>query len=216
MKFYAKVSGKDFVELFVHVNGTISKLAEGCVLHVSQDKLCFVTIHSRVMHEARVWWDLPVGVLSRRAGEDFPEPRDQACDVRIYLPALNLKNIIERMVNMGNQVLIEATNDRMNFSVETNVVCIKSYFNNLGNPQCCSGYVLKQKPEEHGAVWVGNRKLLQFFEGQQINPTMALCNILSNTLFLHFQMSLFIFFILFEMQTRKDFVLQFFFEEKGM
>lgn len=55
MKFYAKVAGKDFIELFVHVSGTISRLAKVCVLHVSQDKLCFGTTHSRVMHEARVW-----------------------------------------------------------------------------------------------------------------------------------------------------------------
>ena len=33
-------------------------------------------------------WDLAVEVLSRRAGEYFPEPRDQACDVSVYLPAL--------------------------------------------------------------------------------------------------------------------------------
>lgn len=42
---------------------------------------------------------------------------------------LRLKNIVERMVNMSNQVLVEASlNGKLNSSIETDVVCIKSYF----------------------------------------------------------------------------------------
>lgn len=42
---------------------------------------------------------------------------------------LRLKNTVERMVNMSNQVLVEANlNGKLNSSIETDVVCIKSYF----------------------------------------------------------------------------------------
>lgn len=88
------------------------------------------------------------------------------------------------MANVGSHVLVEANlNGRMNLTVETDRVTIKSYFKNLGNPPnavlCMSQ---GRDPETMVQVRVDNRKLLQCFDGHQINPTMALCNILSNTL----------------------------------
>ncbi|XP_005355060.1 checkpoint protein HUS1B [Microtus ochrogaster] len=136
-------------------------------------------------HTRAMVHDLPVKVLPRRWWKECTEPRVWASDVSVYLPSLKtLKNMVERMANVGNRVLVEANlNGKMNLSVETDVVTIKSYFKNLGNPpKTVMGATQGEDPENMVQVRVDNRKLLLFFEGQQINPTVALCNILSNTL----------------------------------
>ena len=38
MKFCANITGEEFLELFIHISGTLSKLVRVCVLHVFQDK----------------------------------------------------------------------------------------------------------------------------------------------------------------------------------
>uniref|UniRef100_A0A8D2D2L3 Checkpoint protein n=1 Tax=Sciurus vulgaris TaxID=55149 RepID=A0A8D2D2L3_SCIVU len=144
-----------------------------------------VELASRTGHTHVMVHDLPVRVLPRTWWKEYPEPNVQVSDVSVYLPGLRiLKSIVERMANMGENVLVEANlNGKMNLSVETDVVSIKSYFKNLGNPPKSALSVTQDRdPETMVQVWVENRKLLQFFEGQQINPTMTLCNILSNTL----------------------------------
>uniref|UniRef100_A0A8C5YBG1 Checkpoint protein n=1 Tax=Microcebus murinus TaxID=30608 RepID=A0A8C5YBG1_MICMU len=129
--------------------------------------------------------DLSGGVLPKRLWQDCPEPSVRASDVSVYLPALKtLKSIVERTANLGDHVLVETNlSGQMNFSLEADVVRIKSYFKNLGNPpKSALGMPQNQNWENMVQVWVDNRKLLQFFQGQQINPTTALCNIFSKTL----------------------------------
>lgn len=106
---------------------------------------------------------------SRMVWEDFPEPSVQAHDVSVYLPALKtLKSTIERIANLGDQVLVEANlNGKMNLRVQTDVVSIKSYFNNLGNPPE-SDQDMPQDRNLENMVLVVSRKFLQFFYGQQI------------------------------------------------
>ncbi|XP_003799391.1 checkpoint protein HUS1B [Otolemur garnettii] len=143
-------------------------------------ELASCTGHTRV-----VVHDLPVRVLPRILWKDCLKPRVRACDVSVYLPALKtLKSIVEKMANMGDYMLVEANrNGQMNLSIETDTVSIKSYFKNLGNPPESTLATPQNRDQERMVqVWVDKRKLLQFFEGQQINPTMAVCNILSNTL----------------------------------
>ncbi|XP_044244647.3 LOW QUALITY PROTEIN: checkpoint protein HUS1B [Ursus arctos] len=262
MKFCANVIGKDLIELFIHISGTISKLARVFVLHVFQDSLCFRPDDSRVICDARVWcevrrgdffhrfhvedvseelkeiyleltsehlfrtasstgnastlkpqltnkwrphltvsvelplptgwtpvviliFDGPIRVLPPTAWEDFPEPGVEACDVSVNLLSLKtLKSSVERIANLGDQMLVEANlNGKMNLSIETDAVSIKSYFNNLGNPPKSAQDMPQDRNLENMVqVLVESRKLLQFFEGQQINPVTALCNVLSNTL----------------------------------
>lgn len=137
-----------------------------------------------------LWWYTvdwsPVRVLPRMVWEDFLEPSVQACDVSVYLPALKtLKSTIERIANLGDQVLVEENlNGNVNLGVQTDVVSIKSYFNNFGNPPKSSQDMPQDRNLENMVqVLVKSRKLLQFFEGQQINPTTVLCSVLSNTLY---------------------------------
>ncbi|KAM7098718.1 LOW QUALITY PROTEIN: checkpoint protein HUS1B [Molossus nigricans] len=241
---------------FVLIIGTISKVANVCVLLVYQDKLCFGTLIPESCRRpgCKVRWgdffhwflkegvseefkeiylelapghlfravrkkhrgclcpkalanqqassqphggcgaalahscDLPGRVLSNGVLDDFPEPRDQACDV-IYLPALKTKSSVEKMANMGDQVLVEANlNGKMNSSIETDIVTIKSYLSNLGNPPVPAQDIPQNRNLESMVlqVWVENRKLLQFLRDSKL----ALCNILSNSL-LHLLMSFF-------------------------
>ncbi|XP_052012182.1 checkpoint protein HUS1B [Apodemus sylvaticus] len=136
--------------------------------------------HSRAMVH-----DLPVRVLPRRWWKECVEPQVCRPDVSVYLPAMKtLRNMVEKMANVGSHVLVEANlKGNMNLSAETEGVTIKSYFKNLGNPPNAVLCMSQGKdPENMVQVRVDNRKLLQFFEGQQINPSVAICNILSNTL----------------------------------
>lgn len=136
-------------------------------------------------HSRAVVHDLPVRVLPRRWWKECAEPQVRGPDVSVYLPALKtLKNVVERMANVGSHVLVEANlKGSMNLSVETDGVTIKSYFKNLGNPPNALPCMSQGKdPENMVQVRVDNRKLLQFFDRQQINPSVAICNILSNTL----------------------------------
>ncbi|XP_032106005.1 checkpoint protein HUS1B [Sapajus apella] len=132
-----------------------------------------------------VMHDLPVRVLPRRVWRDCLPPSLSASDVSIYLPRWRtLRSIVERMVNVGDHVLLEANlSGKMTLSIETEVVSIKSYFKNLGNPpKSAVGVPQNRDLESMVQVRVDNRKLLQFLEGQQINPPTALCNIWDNAL----------------------------------
>ncbi|XP_050644776.1 checkpoint protein HUS1B [Macaca thibetana thibetana] len=258
MKFRAKITGKGRLELFIHVSGTVARLAKVCVLRVRPDSLCFGPAGFRGLREAGLWCevrrgafqqfhmegvseeldeihleltaehlsraarsaagasslklqlthrrrpcltvavalasplgrarsvvhDLPVQVLPRRAWRDCPPPSLRAADASIHLPRWRtLRSIVERMANVGDHVLVEANlRGRMTLSMETEVVSIKSYFKNLGNPPESAGVPPHRDLESMVQVRVDNRKLLQFLEGQQINPTMALCNIWDNSL----------------------------------
>lgn len=136
-------------------------------------------------HTRAMVHDLPVKVLPRRWWKEYIEPQVRGSDVSVYLPAMKtMKNMVERMANVDSHVLVEANlNGKMNLSVETDEVTIKSYFKNLGNPPNAVLCMSQGKDSENMVqVRVENRKLLQFFDGQQINPTMAVCNILRNTL----------------------------------
>lgn len=82
-----------------------------------------------------VVYDLFVRVFFRRRWKDCIEFYVRGFDVSVYLLVLKiLKNMVERMVNVGSYVLVEVNfNGRMNLIVEIDRVIIKSYFKNFGN-----------------------------------------------------------------------------------
>lgn len=86
---------------------------------------------------------------------------------------------------MGNQELSDTNVCQMNLSIETDAVSIKGYFNNLENLPRFAQYVPQDRnPESMGREWAENRKLMQFFQWQQINPIVTLCIILSKNIHL--------------------------------
>ncbi|NXD65794.1 HUS1 protein, partial [Eolophus roseicapillus] len=135
--------------------------------------------------------DIPVGVIPRRLWNDFKEPSVPDFDVSIYLPVLKtMKSIVERMKNLSNSIMIEANlNGEMNLKVETDLVCVTTHFKDLGNPSwaledgCQSSQ--DRDPETMAEARIDIRKLQQLLAGQQVNPTKALCNIVSKRI-VHF------------------------------
>lgn len=128
--------------------------------------------------------DVPVSLIPRRLWIDFSEPSIPDFDVSIYLPTLKIiKNVVERMKNLSNFIVIEANrNGQINLKIETDVVCVSTHFRDLGNPPWTSDEVGKKSDavtiqNKMSEARVDIRKLLHFLAGQQVNPTKAICNI---------------------------------------
>ncbi|XP_040602608.1 checkpoint protein HUS1 isoform X3 [Mesocricetus auratus] len=122
-------------------------------------------------------------VIPRRLWKDLQEPSVPNSDVSIYLPALKtMKSVVEKMKNISNQLVIEANlNGELNLKIETELVCVTTHFKDLGNPLLPSESVSQSRhPEDMAEVHIDIRKLLQFLAGQQVTPTKAVCNIVSN------------------------------------
>lgn len=128
--------------------------------------------------------DVPVDVIPRRLWHELKEPSMPDFDVSIYLPPLKtMKNIIDRMKNLSNFLVMEANqNGEMNLKIETDLVSVTTHFKDLGNPPWGdgasqdSGPSQSRDPEVMAQARVDIRKLQQFLIGQQVNPTKAMCS----------------------------------------
>ncbi|XP_058036461.1 checkpoint protein HUS1 [Ahaetulla prasina] len=136
--------------------------------------------------------DIPVGVIPRKLWNDFREPSVPNFDVSIYLPVLKtMKCVVERMKNLSSSVVIEANlNGEMELKIETDLVCITTHFRDLGNPPWVSldesqNSTHERDPMNMAEARIDIKRLLQFLAGQQVNPTKALCNIVSKRI-VHF------------------------------
>ncbi|XP_076868228.1 checkpoint protein HUS1 [Brachyhypopomus gauderio] len=127
--------------------------------------------------------DIPVDVIPRRLWHDFKEPSMPDFDVSVYLPPLKtMKNVVDRMKNLSNYLVMEANlNGEMNLKIETDLVSVTTHFKNLGNPPWgddasqVGGRGRAMEAMAHARVDI--RKLQQFLNGQQVNPSKAMCNI---------------------------------------
>ncbi|XP_035561260.1 checkpoint protein HUS1 isoform X5 [Canis lupus baileyi] len=148
-------------------------------------ELLSVSSSSRV-----VTHDIPVKVIPRKLWKDLQEPTIPDSDVSIYLPALKtMKSIVEKMKNISNHLIMEANlSGELNLKIETELVCVTTHFKDLGNPPPASEDASQERPPEQMAeVHIDIRKLLQFLAGQQVNPTRAVCNLVSNKI-IHFDL----------------------------
>uniref|UniRef100_A0AAX7UAS7 Checkpoint protein n=1 Tax=Astatotilapia calliptera TaxID=8154 RepID=A0AAX7UAS7_ASTCA len=146
--------------------------------------------------------DVPVDVIPRRLWHEFKEPSMPDFDVSIYLPPLKtMKNIVDRMKNLSNFLVIEANlNGEMNLKIETDLVSVTTHFRDLGNPPWGDdasqdgGPSQSRDPESMVEARVDIRRLQQFLVGQQVNPSKAMCNIVHQSvlhlILLHEDMSL--------------------------
>ncbi|KAF7247855.1 Checkpoint protein HUS1 [Varanus komodoensis] len=88
-------------------------------------------------------------------------------------------------------LVIEANlNGEMNLKIETDLVCVTTHFKDLGNPPWMSkdgsqNSTQERDPESMAEACIDIKKLLQFLAGQQVNPTKALCNMVSKRI-VHF------------------------------
>ncbi|KAM6410861.1 checkpoint protein HUS1 isoform 2-T2 [Pluvialis apricaria] len=112
--------------------------------------------------------------------------------VSIYLPALKtMKSVVERMKNLSNSIVIEANlSGEMNLKIETDLVSVTTHFKDLGNPPWasedgCQSSAQGRDLESMAEARIDIKKLQQLLAGQQVNPTKALCNIVSKRI-VHF------------------------------
>ncbi|KAJ7424687.1 Checkpoint protein HUS1 [Pitangus sulphuratus] len=112
--------------------------------------------------------------------------------VSIYLPVLKtMKSVVERMKNLSNFIMIEANlSGEMNLKIETDLVSVTTHFKDLGNPPWasedgCQCSAQGRDLESMAVARIDIKKLQQLLAGQQVNPTKALCNIVSKRI-VHF------------------------------
>ncbi|KAM6373818.1 checkpoint protein HUS1 isoform 3-T3 [Alca torda] len=112
--------------------------------------------------------------------------------VSIYLPVLKtMKSVVERMKNLSNSIVIEANlSGEMNLKIETDLVSVTTHFKDLGNPPWasedgCQSSAQGRDLESMAEARIDIKKLQQLLAGQQVNPTKALCNIVSKRI-VHF------------------------------
>ncbi|XP_072859967.2 checkpoint protein HUS1 isoform X3 [Pogona vitticeps] len=108
--------------------------------------------------------------------------------VSIFLPVMKtMKSVVERMKNLSNSIVIEANkNGEMNLKIETDLVCVTTHFKELGNPpwvlvseEGSQNSTQDRDTESMVEARIDIKRLLQLLAGQQVNPTKALCNIVS-------------------------------------
>ncbi|XP_017289422.1 checkpoint protein HUS1 [Kryptolebias marmoratus] len=129
--------------------------------------------------------DVPVDIIPKSLWHEFKEPSIPDFDVSIYLPPLKtLKNVVDRMKNLSNFLLIEANmNGEMKLKIQTDLVSVTTHFKDLGNPPWGEdssqdgGPSHSRDPEDMAEARVDIRKLQQFLMGQQVNPSKAMCNL---------------------------------------
>ncbi|XP_024418829.1 checkpoint protein HUS1 isoform X3 [Desmodus rotundus] len=134
--------------------------------------------------------DIPIKVIPRKLWKNLQEPAVPDSDVSIYLPVLKtMKSVVEKMKNISNHLIIEANlNGDLNLKIESELVCVTTHFKDLGNPPLASETASQDRdPEQMAEVHVDIRKFLQLLAGQQVNPTKAVCNVVSNKM-VHFDL----------------------------
>ncbi|XP_048408696.1 checkpoint protein HUS1 [Stegostoma tigrinum] len=151
-----------------------------------------VELPSLSSHSRIVTHDIPISIIPRKLWNDFEEPSVPDFDVSIYLPVLKImKSVVERMKNLANHVIIEANqNGEMNLKIDTDLVSVTTHFKELGNPPWVEEGTQPDScqirdPTSMAEARIDIKRLLQFLAGQQVNPSKAICNIVTNKV-IHF------------------------------
>ncbi|XP_067867265.1 checkpoint protein HUS1 isoform X5 [Heterodontus francisci] len=126
-----------------------------------------VELPSLSSHSRIVTHDIPVSIIPRKLWNDFEEPSVPDFDV------------------------IEANqNGEMNLKIDTDLVSVTTHFKELGNPPWVEegtppGSFQIRDPANMAEARIDIKRLLQFLAGQQVNPSKAICNIVSKKV-IHF------------------------------
>lgn len=92
------------------------------------------------------------------------------------------------MKNISNHLIMEANlSGELNLKIETELVCVTTHSKTLGTLRPPLKTRLRRDPRKMAEVHIDIRKLLQFLAGQQVNPTRAVCNLVSNKI-IHFDL----------------------------
>lgn len=136
-----------------------------------------LSIHARlVVH------DVPVQLIPRRQWQLYNEPEMPNFGASIYLPPLRqLKHIVERMKSLSAHICVSANRSgKFIVSVTNDDVDVSTHFKHLSMPVWDSQDNSEAVDlEEFHSATVDIKKFSLFLQGEQINPTKAICNIVS-------------------------------------
>ncbi|XP_069165296.1 checkpoint protein HUS1 isoform X2 [Procambarus clarkii] len=139
-----------------------------------------VELPSLSVHARTVVHDVPVQLIPRRQWYLYQEPEMPQFDASVYLPPLRqLKHVVERMKTLSTHITLAANrNGTLVVSVSTDVVNVSTHFKQLSMPVWDGqGNNDDDDPEVLNSATVDIKKLAFFLQGDQVNPTKVICNI---------------------------------------
>ncbi|RDD45634.1 Checkpoint protein HUS1 [Trichoplax sp. H2] len=129
--------------------------------------------------------DVPVVIVPQRDWYEYEEPDMPQFDVSIYMPQMKvLKQVIDRMKNLSEHLVITADQKgNMTLKTQNDIVTVETHFKDLGNPVWANDAAnnRKEASTQIGAMeaCIYIKKLAQLLQGQQINPSKIICNLLA-------------------------------------
>ena len=145
--------------------------------------------------------DIPIRILSKVESNNFQEPDVNRTNLSIEMPQLKLfKHMIERMKCLSEYVYLEATNQgSLTLKIEADAVSVCSYFRNLinlpikstSNDQSQEEEMIEDEENDDdnqiktSSVRLNLKKLSEFINGLQFQPTKIICNF-ANRKYAHF------------------------------
>ncbi|XP_064523325.1 checkpoint protein HUS1 isoform X6 [Pseudopipra pipra] len=188
------------------VINTISKLTKTCTLRLTVCKLYFILSDKVANGGVSMWCELCQGnffdefQMEGVAAEHneiylelVPENLSRALKTAHSAKAVKIKLTNKHCpcLRVAVELVIEANlSGEMNLKIETDLVSVTTHFKDLGNPPWasedgCQSSAQGRNLESMAEARIDIKKLQQLLAGQQVNPTKALCNIVSKRI-VHF------------------------------
>ncbi|XP_037241460.1 checkpoint protein HUS1 isoform X2 [Falco rusticolus] len=206
MRFRAKIVDLACLNHFSRVVNTIAKLAKACTLRLTAGKLYFILSDKVANGGVGMWCELCQGNFFDEFQMEgvAPEHNEIYLEVvpenlsRALKTAQSAKTVKIKLTNkhcpclrVAVELVIEANlSGEMNLKIETDLVSVTTHFKDLGNPPWasvdeCQDSAQDRDLESMAEARIDIKKLQQLLAGQQVNPTKALCNIVSKRI-VHF------------------------------
>ncbi|KAK7078500.1 DNA damage checkpoint control protein [Halocaridina rubra] len=138
------------------------------------------------IHDRFVVHDVPVQLIPRRQWHIYDEPAMSQFQTSILMPPLrHLRTVVDHMKSLSAHISV-AANEIGTFvvSVSNDKVDIATYFRGLLTPKFVDSQErssTSNREELHSAT-VDIKKFALFLQGEQLNPTKAICNVVSGRL----------------------------------
>jgi HUS1 checkpoint protein len=133
--------------------------------------------------------DIPINVITTAKLNiaEFQEPNIDNATLSIQMPPLKLlKHMTDRMHHLSEFVCLEATNKgTLTLKIETDQVSVCSYFQNLTNMPLAGDREAETAPERECSVRLSLKKLSDFVNALQFQPSKIICNFV-NQKYAHF------------------------------
>lgn len=126
--------------------------------------------------------EIPVQILTSVQLQAYVEPTLPDPEVYIMMPPLkNLKNVIERMKNIDNNLILQANMaGELTLKVQTDNISVATFYRKLEHP-IIGGKELQTNPDQKAKVKVDVKKFSRFLCSHVIVPNNVICCIVEDT-----------------------------------